>query len=261
MWTKLLRQALLSPASTAIAGYGFWRQNHRRIRHARVLCQSADGLRLRRARNWEIRSDRLYRRAARGLQGLAEFEADAAEDWARTASRTLTHAEQPILALAASLIVFAGALAVTASIFVLVGCALSTNLRSRLFPHDLAAGKPWAVSSTESGHPDRGIAPSSESNLFFHTAFVDSPYVEIDLGAEHIIRSLLVENRTDCCKERALPLDVKILEGDTWRLVAERRSPFSTWRYDIDPVRARKIRFQRPGSDYFHLKRISVYGQ
>jgi len=261
MWTKLFRQALLSPISTTIAGYGFWRQYHRRIRHAQMLCQSADGLRLHCARNWQSRSVRLYRRAARGLQGLAEFEPDAVEDWARTASRTLTRAKQPIQALAASLAVCAGALAVTASILVLVGCFFSTHLRSRLFPHDLAAGKPWTVSSTESGHPDRGNTPSSESNLFFHTAFVDSPYVEIDLGADHVIRSLLVENRTDCCGERALPLDVKILEGDAWRLVAERRSPFSTWRYDIDPVRARKIRFQRPGSDYFHLKRISVYGQ
>lgn len=261
MWIKLLRQALLAPAPMVIFGWGFWRKHHRRIRRARVLCQSADGLRLRRVRNWEIRSDRLYHRATYGLQGLAEIEVDAAEDWARTASRMLARAEQPIRALAAGLVEFAGALAVTTSIIVLVGCAFSTHLRSRLFPDDLAEGKPWTASSTESGYPSSGSGPSSEGNLFFHTPIVDSPYVEIDLGAEHIIRSVLVENRTDCCQNRALPLDVKVLEGDTWQLVAERRSPFSTWRYDIAPVRARKIRFQRPSSDYFHLKRISVYGQ
>ena len=30
---------------------------------------------------------------------------------------------------------------------------------------------------------------------------------------------------------------------------------------EITPVRAQKIRFERPSSDVFHLKRISVYGQ
>jgi hypothetical protein len=265
MLFKLIRQAMLSPLPTVLGGLRYWRQHRVRIRRARVLCQCADGLRVRRGRDWKLRSDRVYRRAASGLRELvpeiAPIEGDAEADWANVARGTLWRAQEPLRALAAGLAVIASALAAATAIILLVGCAISPNLRGRLFPRDLAAGKPWLASSTAYGLPGSGVGPSSDKDLFFHTAAVADPFVEIDLGAEHVIRSLLVENRADCCKERALPLDVRILKGGTWQLVAERRSPFSTWQYDIAPVRAQKIRFQRPGTECFHLKRISVYGQ
>jgi hypothetical protein len=270
MLFKLIRQAILSPLPTVLGGLRFWRQHRVRIRRARVLCQCADGLRVRRGRDWKLRSDHVYRRAASGLRELVAVElvpeltpveGNAETDCANVAHRTLWRAQEPIRALAAGLAVIASALAVATAIILLVGCAISPNLRGRLFPRDLAAGRPWFASSAAFGVPGTGLGPASDKDLFFHTAAVADPYVEIDLGAEHVIRSLLVENRADCCKERALPLDVRILKGGTWQLVAERRSPFSTWQYDIAPVRARKIRFQRPGTECFHLKRISVYGQ
>jgi hypothetical protein len=261
MLFKLIRQALRSPLQVVLAGLRFWRQNRTRIRRARVLCQCADGLRLRRVRDWKLRSDRVYRRAASGLKTLVAVEGDTEMDWANAAHRRLTQATEPIRALTAALFVIASAFAATTAMVLLVGCAVSPNLRGRLFPRDLAAGMPWLVTSTAFGLPGSGFGPTTDKELFFHTAGISDPYVEIDLGAEHVIRSLLVENRADCCKERALPLDVKVLKGDTWQLVAERRAPFSTWKYDIAPVRARKIRFQRPGPECFHLKRISVYGQ
>ena len=261
MWFKSLRQAIQSPLPTVIDGLRFWRNHRSSIRRARVLCQCADGLRLRRVPAWQIRSGRIYRRAAGGLRELAPFENATEAEWAEIAHRTLAHVQEPIRALAAGLVVIVSALAVVAAIVLTVGCAISPNLRGRLFPSDLAAGKPWISSSTSLGFPASGVGPSSESPFFFHSAVVNDPYVEIDLGAEHTIRSLEVENRVDCCKERALPLDVKVLKDGTWQLVAERRAWFSTWNYDITPVRAQKIRFVRPGSDLFHLKRISVYGQ
>jgi hypothetical protein len=70
-----------------------------------------------------------------------------------------------------------------------------------------------------------------------------------------------VDNRTDCCQERALPLNFEIFDGKGWRLVAQRRAAFSVWKVDVAPVRARRVRFRRPGTGYFHLKRVSVYGQ
>ena len=261
MWFKNLRQAIQSPLRTVLDGLRFWRQHRSRIRRARVLCQCADGLRLRRVPAWEIRSGRVYHRVASGLRELAPFENAADADWAEIAHRTLTRAQEPIRALFAGLFVMASALLVVAAIILTLGCAVSPDLRSRMFPPDLAAGKPWTTNSTAYGHPSSGLGPSSEGPLFFHSGVVNTPFVEIDLGAEHVIRSIEVENRADCCKERALPLDVKVLEGGTWRLVAERRAWFSIWNYDITPVRAQKIRFERPGTDVFHLKRISVYGQ
>ncbi len=263
---KLIRQAILSPLPTVLGGLRFWRKNRLRLRRAQVLCQCADGLRVRRVRAWTLRSDRVYRRAANGLRELVALElvpveGDAETDCADAAHRALTRAQEPLRALTAGLAVLASALAVVTAVVLLLGSAISPDLRGRLFPRDLAAGRPWIASSTILDFPRTGLGPASDKEHFFHTAASPDPYVEIDLGDEHVIRGLLVENRDGCCKERALPLDVKVLRGDTWQLVAERRSPFSTWKYDIAPVRAQKIRFQRPGTDYFHLKRISVYGQ
>jgi hypothetical protein len=261
MWFKTLRQAILSPLPTVFDGLRFWRQHRLRIRRARVLCEFADGLRLRRVPAWELRSRRVYRRAASGLRELAPCESAAEADWAEIAHRALVRAQEPIRALVAGLAVIASALAVVAAVVLTLACAVSPNLRSRLFPADLAAGKAWIASSAAFGFPASGLGPSSDGPLFFHTAVVNDPFVEIDLGAEHVIRSIEIENRADCCKERALPLHVKVLTGDTWQLVAERRAWFSIWNYDITPVRAQKLRFERPGTDLFHLKRISVYGQ
>jgi len=261
MWFKLLRQALFAPTSTVLGGLRFWYQHRTPLRRARLLCQCADGLRVRRLHNWDVRSSRLYRRVARGLRELVPFHDDAGDDWSEIAHTTMKRAQEPIRALAAGLAVIASALAVATVLVLLVGCAISPDLKGRLFPRDLAAGKPWVTNSTAYGLPASGFGPSTSEHLFFHTGNINAPHVDIDLGAEHTIRSIEIENRSDCCKERALPLDVKVLVGETWQLVAERRSYFSTWSYDITPVRAQKIRFERPGSDVFHLKRISVYGQ
>jgi hypothetical protein len=71
----------------------------------------------------------------------------------------------------------------------------------------------------------------------------------------------VVENRADCCKERALPLNFEVYRNGGWQLVAQRRAPFSTWSYDLKPVRASRVRVLRPGQNFLHLKRISVYGR
>ena len=97
--------------------------------------------------------------------------------------------------------------------------------------------------------------------MFFHTQSSNNPNVEIDLGDEHVIRGVLVENRADCCQERALPLNVEVWKDGAWQLIAQRRTAFTTWAYDVEPVRARRIRFLRPSVSFFHLKRISVFGQ
>jgi len=261
MWFNLLRPALISPMSTVLDGFRFWWRHGACLRQAGRLCHFGDGLRLRRVRGWEVRSGRVYRRAARTLRELAPAESNAEANWARQAHQSMTAAREPIRRLYAAVLMMTTALALVAATALAVVCAVSPNVRSRLFPRDLAEGKPWYASSTAFNVAGSGFGPSSEEKLFFHTAFIADPFVEIDLGEEHILRGLRIENREDCCKERALPLDVKVLQGDTWTLVAERRAYFTTWTYDIEPVRAQKIRFCRPGTDFFHLKRISIYGQ
>jgi hypothetical protein len=278
MWTSPLPQLLRAPVPAVAGGYRLWRRHGARIRRARWLCQCADGMRLRRVPNWEQRSLRLYRRAATSLQGLAgadlesgagageaaagaEGQSGAAPDWARRAHRALRLVEEPYGRSALGLGVLGGALVAGALLILLVGSALSPALRQRLFPRDLARGRPWTASSAEPGNELSGLGPSSRRTHFFHTRFSSHPSVEIDLGEVHLIRSLLIKNREDCCQERALPLNVEIFDGHDWQLIAQRRAPFSVWQHDVEPVRAQLVRVRLAGTGFLHLKKIAIYGQ
>jgi hypothetical protein len=261
MLTQFFRRVLRSPLPPlAAAGRHFWRHGPR-IRRARLLCQCADGLRLRRVSGWEPRSARLFRKSWRTLGELAGPEESPADDAGRTAHRALRRATAPYWAALFAALRSAGLLLALALVALAATATFSASARARLFPRDLAAGRPWTVSNPDFNMPGSGSGPESKGALLFHTAQVKDPWVEIDLGDEHIIRRVRIENRTDCCQERALPLNVEILEGSTWRRIFQRRTAFSVWCEDVGPVRARRIRFFRPGTDYFHLKRIQVFGQ
>jgi len=242
-------------------GFRFWRQHGARVRRARALCQCGDGLRLRRPRDWQARSLRLYRRSVQTLGDLAGAPVEGAQDPALSARQALRNAGGIYRASLAGLVRLAILLAAATLLVLLAGSAISSGFRARLFPRDLAAGRPWNASSGDFGMPANGIGQAGDEHVFFHTKVEHNPWVEIDLGDEHVIRSVLVENRTDCCQERALPLNVEIWDGGAWQLIAQRRAAFKVWKYDIGPVRARKIRFLHPGTSCFHLKRISVFGQ
>jgi hypothetical protein len=239
-----------------------------------MFCEVADGLRLRRPRGWEARSRRLYRHAVATLGELVPAYAEGAaaapspgqagpapSDPALDARRALRRGTAPYRGFIAALARLLAGLLLVVLLGLGAAAAVSPAFRLRLFPRDLAAGRPWNAGSGDLGMPASGVGPSSDGNLFFHTGVVKNPAVEIDLGGEHVVRSILVENRTDCCQERALPLDVETWDGRGWRLVAERRAAFKVWEYDVGPVRTSRIRFRHPGTGYFHLKRISVYGQ
>ena len=259
MWSKFVRQ--LFPLPMLVGGYRYWRQHGARIRRAHVFCQYAAGLTRRRVRGWETRSLRMFRRAITELRELTAGLGDGAPEWARNARFALRLARAPYRAFARASARLLGVLIALVLVVLLAASALSPSVRAHLFPRDLAQGRPWTVCSSDHGMPASGVGPSSDGNMFFHTTVFDHPWVEIDLGAEHVIRGLVVMNRSDCCQERALPLNFEIFDGTGWRLVAQRRVPFATWKYDFDPVRARRVRFLHPGTAFFHLKRISIYGQ
>ena len=255
-------------------GFRFWRRHGARVRRARVFCEVADGLRLRRPHGWEVRSLRLYRHAVGTLGELVPAPAlgtaaapelgqaqSALSDPALEAHRALRHAALPYRGFLVALVRLSLGLLLVVLLGLGAAAIASPAFRARLFPRDLAAGRPWNAGSGEQGLPASGVGPSSDRNLFFHTAAVQNPAVEIDLGGEHVVRAIRVDNRSDCCQERALPLDVEVWDGSGWRLIAERRAAFKVWKYDVGPVRTSKIRFRHPGTGYLHLKRISVYGQ
>jgi hypothetical protein len=252
---------LSSPIASLVAGVRFWLAHGAPVRRARLLCSLADGICAHRLREWESRSNRLYRRAALTLSRVVPTEKAQATEWAGRAKRALWQAQRPYRSFAAGLGVVAGELVLAGCLFAVLASAVSPSVRHRLFPQDLAKGKPWVVRDADSRVLFEGDGPASKDVHLFHSDNIENPSLEIDLGAEHVIRSIRIDNRSDCCKERALPLNVEIFDGSTWRLIAQRRSYFTTWSYDVDPVRARLVRVRRPGRNFFHLKRVSIYGQ
>jgi len=248
-----------------VEGFRFWRAYGSRLRAARILLAWADGLLVRGRRDAEHRASRLSRRASvlispalTALHVPSEAVADYDPGVAR---RLLRRAEAPYRASMWSLAQLL-AMAVLALFLVAgVACATSPRLRHHWFPRDLAAGRPWHASSAWGSYPIQGNGPSSAEPIFFHTQETDRPWLEIDLGAEHVIRSVTLVNRTDCCEMRAVPVDVQILKGDTWRSIAERRVPFKVWSRNVAHVRARFVRVELPGAGMLHLNRVSVFGE
>ena len=145
--------------------------------------------------------------------------------WSQSAERAVRQARAPYRGLAAALVMISVALLVGVVGSVSLACAVSPALRVRLFPRDLARRRPWVASSADPGYASSGNGPSSSGPLFFHTTSSDHPWLEIDLGAEHLIRSVLVKNRADCCQKRALPLNVEILDGQSWKLIGSAAFP------------------------------------
>lgn len=128
---------------------------------------------------------------------------------------------------------------------------------------DLARGKPWRASSTGlTCHPERSECGGANTKIFFHTDDERNPWVEIDLGDTQRIASIEVDNRRDCCSDRAVPLILEVsTDGARFREVARREEPFMTWRAAFDPVKARYVRARVARRSSLHLERVSVYAR
>ena len=117
----------------------------------------------------------------------------------------------------------------------------------------LLAGKPFVVSS-KLGHD-----PGSP-RLLFHTVQEVSPWVEYDLLQPTQVKEVSVENRSDCCNERALPL---VIEGSddrvTWREFARRTEPFSRTVISFSPVQTRYLRLRVDRTSYLHLEAVGTH--
>jgi hypothetical protein len=258
------RRALAAFATVA-GGWRFFRAHGATLRRARALCLAADLLEVRRPRRWQPRRVRLYQRATRELGRVvpaADLPAPSDLEPAPRARNLLRSAESPYRRAAFALAgLAAGLLAVVALVLVLA-CLVSPGLRGRLFPRDLAARASWVASSAMPPNPIRGVGPATSAHaLFFHSLVSDHPWIEIDLGAVRVIRSLHIENRSDCCQDRALPINLEVLDEARaqWRVVAQRRSAFDVWTRSFPAVRARRVRVRLAGSGILHLRRISLY--
>ena len=110
----------------------------------------------------------------------------------------------------------------------------------------------WPRSGSLRGHGMYG--------LLFHTEEEDRPWLRVDLGGEHELHHVILTNRSDCCGDRAVPLEVEVsLDGASWQKVATRQEPFETWTIDLPPqTRARYVRLQVQRRTLFHLRDVVI---
>jgi len=128
---------------------------------------------------------------------------------------------------------------------------------------DLAFDAEWRASSSYGG--GGCVSPEQDCdgkvNWFFHTAQSDTePWLEFNLGSSKAFSTMVIENRDDCCAERAVPLVIEVSDDhEQWRSIAKQGEQFSTWRATFPTVRARWVRLRLLGHGPFHLKRVHIF--
>jgi len=104
----------------------------------------------------------------------------------------------------------------------------------------------------------RQVCPESPS-YFFHTTDQNHPWVEIDLERKVRFSGVRVENRRDCCEERAVPLVVEAAdESRKFRVLAQRDKSFDSWLASFPPTEARYVRVRILRPSLLHLGRVRV---
>jgi len=128
-------------------------------------------------------------------------------------------------------------------------------------PPDLAANKPWKASSAYPGFSLSGLKPERPmAGLFFSTNDEQNPWWQVDLQAPLAIGAVEVENRSDCCGERAQPLVIELsLDGEKWREVARRDTTFRVWTAKFPESQARYVRVRLLRRTNLHLRNVSVF--
>ncbi|HVR19725.1 MAG TPA: discoidin domain-containing protein, partial [Polyangiaceae bacterium] len=127
---------------------------------------------------------------------------------------------------------------------------------------DLARRAAWTLSSN---YPVAGCRSPAQictesPNYFFHTLQEKNPSVTFDLRSKKGISTVVVENRLDCCPERAVPLVVSVSDDQKrWKEVARRRDTFTSWRAKFPRLRARYVRVHAEGEAMIlHLSRVRI---
>jgi hypothetical protein len=128
---------------------------------------------------------------------------------------------------------------------------------------DLALGKKWRASSAAfECHPEHEECGGAVTSIFFHTNEENKPWVEIDLGSPQVFKRIEVENRPDCCEDRAVPLFISVSDDQQhWRKIARRTDPFQKWELTFEPVKARYIQLKVNRRSILHLAAVRVWAR
>jgi hypothetical protein len=126
---------------------------------------------------------------------------------------------------------------------------------------DLAKGASFRVSSTQwECHPEKPECGGVKTPIFFHTNNEQNPWFEYDFGKPVSFSSLTIQNRSDCCGDRAVPLVVEVSNDDrSFKEIARREPQFDVWNPSFSTQRARYLRLRVPRESILHLEAIKVH--
>ena len=155
------------------------------------------------------------------------------------------------------LLVVTGVAALSGAVFAL------SPLRRLWTSKDLLAGATWKASSAEPGQGavEGGLPPPAGGLFFFHTGLDESPSLEIEIPGPPVpVSRVVVDNRTDCCGARALPLSIELsTDRVTWDEVARRSTLFERWSVRFTPRTAHWIRLRVLRRSNLHLQNVAAY--
>jgi hypothetical protein len=153
---------------------------------------------------------------------------------------------------------------VLGALVVLLGIGLvgRSIAQARQRQADLAPRATWTTSSTYGiggCKSPQQRCPGGES-YFFHTGQEANPWIVFDLGKERRISAVEVENRLDCCVERAKPLVFEVSNNrEKWTEVARSTEEFTSLRKGFKAVKTRYVRLRiEHSAAILHLSGVRI---
>jgi F5/8 type C domain-containing protein len=151
-----------------------------------------------------------------------------------------------------------------AGMALLASAVLVAALWSLSRPRNLALHR--AVSSTPAGwntSADEAVNGVRYGELGYHSKNSESPWLQVDLAAEHEIHRIQVYGRGDCCFGQSIPLAVEgSIDGRSYVPLGRRDQPFQPfhpWVLTPTGISARYVRVRPLHAAYLAVAELEVY--